>query len=420
MLRSLLVLVLVTLASCLTYPDPDSDVFVVPERVTSLYEIYFEDALHHLPMGETHFTKPPAQVRVLLFGNHGAGKSSFVTHTVERPGLLPTGIAMTTDKITYVTGGGSDSMLDSRSSVGLFPELDSLFQRYPTLPNHFSTRVYESDKHSPILFIDTPGTVDTQVSYGFDINAVINDLAKTSDLILVFLDPHGQSLCQRTLDVIRTLASDPQIYERMVFVLSKVDLLTDGFDKLNLMVQITQNLAFVVPQKGFKIHPMVLPEYIEASDPHNAEVLRELNALDEIHGMLIQALSRRAQDAAHSFKALVERVDVAVAEVIALDDDIRSQRSTVNTKVFLGAVIILSVCYFGWDKLADQVENGHWKEVLGCSACITLVGVVVLKSRPALLDTVTVQTAKEVAPRLGYLRETAAHLMRKIAAGVGV
>ncbi|GIQ92738.1 hypothetical protein KIPB_016680, partial [Kipferlia bialata] len=43
------------------------------------------------------------------------------------------------------------------------------------------------------------------VSYGFDVNGVISSLGHSCDLILVFLDPHGQSLCQRTLDVIHTL-----------------------------------------------------------------------------------------------------------------------------------------------------------------------------------------------------------------------
>ncbi|GIQ86991.1 hypothetical protein KIPB_008943, partial [Kipferlia bialata] len=112
--------------------------------------------------------------RVLLFGNHGAGKSSFVSHCVGRPGLLPTGVAMTTDKVTFVCSGSGDSQLDSKSSESLFPELSDLFGEYPGLANHFQTRVYGSRTQSPFLFIDTPGTVDTQVSYGFDVNGVLS------------------------------------------------------------------------------------------------------------------------------------------------------------------------------------------------------------------------------------------------------
>ena len=53
--------------------------------------------------------------------------------------------------------------------------------------------------------VDTPGLVDGNVAYPFDVNRVIAEMADIVDLILVFLDPQGQALCSRTMEVVEDL-----------------------------------------------------------------------------------------------------------------------------------------------------------------------------------------------------------------------
>jgi GTP1/Obg family GTP-binding protein len=53
--------------------------------------------------------------------------------------------------------------------------------------------------------IDTPGLVDGNVNYPFDVNRIIAEMAEIVDLILVFLDPIGQALCSRTMNVVADL-----------------------------------------------------------------------------------------------------------------------------------------------------------------------------------------------------------------------
>ncbi len=78
-----------------------------------------------------------------------------------------------------------------------------------------------------ITFVDTPGLVDGDMRYAFDVEGSITWLgtllfcspllthppclpsspavltvANTADLVLVFFDPMGQALCKRTLDIL--------------------------------------------------------------------------------------------------------------------------------------------------------------------------------------------------------------------------
>ncbi|KAG7334773.1 hypothetical protein KOW79_001369 [Hemibagrus wyckioides] len=77
-------------------------------------------------------------------------------------------------------------------------------------------------KHfSLVTFVDTPGLVDGDMKYPFDVDQAILQLGDVCDLILVFFDPMGQALCRRTLNIVE------QLYERqgdrLRFYLSKAD-----------------------------------------------------------------------------------------------------------------------------------------------------------------------------------------------------
>ena len=53
-----------------------------------------------------------------------------------------------------------------------------------------------------VTFIDTPGLVDGDMKYPFNVEEVLTWLGRRADLILVFFDPLGQALCKRTLDIV--------------------------------------------------------------------------------------------------------------------------------------------------------------------------------------------------------------------------
>lgn len=54
-------------------------------------------------------------------------------------------------------------------------------------------------------FIDSPGLVDGDIMYPFDVNDAIVSFADSADLVFVFMDPMGQALCSRTMSVVKQL-----------------------------------------------------------------------------------------------------------------------------------------------------------------------------------------------------------------------
>jgi hypothetical protein len=82
-----------------------------------------------------------------------------------------------------------------------------------------------------VTFVDTPGLVDGDMKYAFEIDKALELLGRcaarghglgqghateapgptvtgqSADLILVFFDPMGQALCKRTLDIVGTIGS---------------------------------------------------------------------------------------------------------------------------------------------------------------------------------------------------------------------
>lgn len=120
-----------------------------------------------------------------------------------------------------------------------------------------------------IDLLDTPGLVDGMVTYPFNVNRAIVELAKLADLILVFLDPIGQALCSRTseccclpgnqfvrailevwalqqnglrffgaiaVDVVKQL-NDGGFHDRMRYYLTKVDTVARREDLNKVLVQ---------------------------------------------------------------------------------------------------------------------------------------------------------------------------------------
>lgn len=107
-------------------------------------------------------------------------------------------------------------------------------------------------KFSLVTFVDTPGLVDGDMIYPFNVNNAITWLGMSSqlqvvppvllyvpwrckvflidvsfgageqsDLIFVFFDPMGQALCKRTLNIVEKLSE--KCGDKLLFYLSKAD-----------------------------------------------------------------------------------------------------------------------------------------------------------------------------------------------------
>ena len=122
------------------------------------------------------------------------------------------------------------------------------FLIYLGVVDYLTTEISTSKqkKFSLVTFVDTPGLVDGDMKYPFDVNEAIQwlgilkstvaayfllhffktiffffSLGELADLIFVFFDPIGQALCKRTLNLVEQLNINHP--ERLRFYLSKAD-----------------------------------------------------------------------------------------------------------------------------------------------------------------------------------------------------
>ena len=174
-------------------------------------------------------------------GNHSAGKSSFINWYIEEH-VQRTGVAIETQGFSFVTSGKKRESLTGNATLHLYPHFKPL-AKMPNLTDYLSTEISTSkQKKFPLVtFVDTPGLVDGDMCYPFDVNESILWLSELCDLIFVFFDPIGQALCKRTLNIVEKISSKHP--ERMRFYLSKADEAGHESDRQRVMMQIVQELC---------------------------------------------------------------------------------------------------------------------------------------------------------------------------------
>ena len=164
---------------------------------------------------------PRKKINVLLIGNHSAGKSSFINWYVEET-VQRTGVAIETQGFTLVTSGKKRESLLGNATMHLYPQIKALSEIHNII-DYVGTEISTSKQKqfNLITFIDTPGLVDGDMKYPFDVNTSILWFGEISDLIFVFFDPIGQALCKRTLNIVEKLNETHG--SKIRFNLSKAD-----------------------------------------------------------------------------------------------------------------------------------------------------------------------------------------------------
>merc|ERR1712227_201679 len=106
--------------------------------------------------------------------------------------------AIETQGFSFVTSGKKRESLTGNATLHLYPHFKPL-AAMPNLVDYLSTEISTSkQKKFPLVtFVDTPGLVDGDMCYPFDVNESILWLSDLCDLVFVFFDPIGQELCKR-------------------------------------------------------------------------------------------------------------------------------------------------------------------------------------------------------------------------------
>ncbi|MCI4392864.1 hypothetical protein PGIGA_G00150590 [Pangasianodon gigas] len=230
---------------------------------------------------------PRKKIIVMIMGNHSAGKSSFINWYVEEH-IQKTGVAIETQGFTFVTSGRKRESLTGNATLHLYPHFRPLLE-FKGLTDYLSAEISTSKqkKFSLVTFVDTPGLVDGDMVYPFDVNGAITSFGEQADLIFVFFDPMGQALCKRTLNIVEKLSE--KCGDKLRFYLSKADEAGRETDRQRVMMQIVQELCRRpgLNKCGFEMPTIYIPNPQRPS--------RCVNQIDEVCETIEKSINQAVQ-----------------------------------------------------------------------------------------------------------------------------
>ncbi|ETW03430.1 hypothetical protein H310_04894 [Aphanomyces invadans] len=272
---------------------------------------------------------PRKKVSIMIIGNHSAGKSSFINWYVGED-IQRTGVAIETQGFTFITSGTKRTLapIKGESTLMLYPHLTPLSKQFgKSLVENLTTHVSTSTaRHFNVVdFCDTPGLVDGDISYPFDVNAAIVAMAAYADLIFVFLDPMGQALCSRTMQVVKALNQNGQYADKMKYYLTKADTVTDSKEMMKLMVQITQNIkANIQNQHGLEIPSIWITRptnsHLMPAEHTAANSMNSLNQIDAVCECIEKAIHQKVQDNLSQVERDCQAIRDAIRRLLLKDE----------------------------------------------------------------------------------------------------
>ena len=249
--------------------------------------------------------KPRKKVSVMIIGNHSAGKSSFINWYIGES-VQTTGVAIETRGFTYVTSGRKRETLKGDATFAFYDHIDGL-QKFKGISDNVFTEISTSKEKnfSCVDLLDSPGMVDGEMEYPFDVTESIVWLADHVDLILCFFDPIGQALCKRTMDTVARLNENHS--EKLAYYMSKADQVEKESDRQRVLIQITQNLGGRIKNShAFKLPTIYLPrDDLAVPIP---------NALEEVCEDIDKAIRLTVQNNLTTMKDDCMRIVARIAE----------------------------------------------------------------------------------------------------------
>lgn len=301
---------------------------------------------------------PRKKINIMLIGNHSAGKSSFINWYIEEH-VQRTGVAIETQGFSFVTSGRKRESLTGNATMHLYPHFKPLAE-FPGLLEYLSTEISTSkQKKFPLVtFVDTPGLVDGDMNYPFDVNQAILWLGDLVDLIFVFFDPIGQALCKRTLNIVEALSEKHS--ERLRFYLSKADEAGHESDRQRVMMQIVQELCKRpgLNRTGFDMPTIYIP------NPNKS--VRCVNQIDDVCRDVEKTINQTIQNTLNHLERDCDEIGAQVDQAISADNAARSHNWMATGKglmlFFLGFTLPIALIV---NVFASSLSDKLLMDVLG-------------------------------------------------------
>ncbi|XP_070572030.1 uncharacterized protein [Ptychodera flava] len=305
---------------------------------------------------------PRKKISVLLIGNHSAGKSSFINWYIEEH-VQRTGVAIETQGFTFVTSGRKRESLTGNATLHLYPHFKELAD-IEGVVEYLNTEITTSKqkKFSLVTFVDTPGLVDGDMKYPFDVDRAITWLGDRADLIFIFFDPIGQALCKRTLNLVEAL--NEKHSERIRFYLSKADEAGHESDRQRVMMQIVQELC---KRPGLNKTCFDMPT-IYVPNLTSGKTTRCVNQIEEVCKEIEKTINQTIQNTLNTLEKDCEKISGLIDEKLEVDSAAKSYNLRARTKgcafsllsFLLGTV--LAVAFLVITLSDEMVESFFGKE----------------------------------------------------------
>ena len=251
-----------------------------------------------------------------------------------------------------VTSGKKRESLTGNATLHLFPHLKPL-SKMPNLTDYLTTEISTSrqKKFSMVTLVDTPGLVDGDMAYPFDVNESILWFSELCDLVFVFFDPIGQALCKRTLNIVEKISSKHP--ERMRFYLSKADEAGHESDRQRVMMQIVQELCKRpgLNKTGFDMPTIYVPnpnKQVIRTPRGVAEIIsilsvqvRCVNQIEEVCKDIEKTINQTIQNTLNSLEKDCDSIEKLVDE--AINKDNRTRASNLRAWLKSGCLYLLAM-----------------------------------------------------------------------------
>jgi hypothetical protein len=309
------------------------------ERILNECHKLYTDKEHGLvEMGKTvglQLLAPRRRIIIMLIGNHSAGKSSFINWYVEN-NVQRTGVAIETQGFTFVTSGKKRETLTGRATLHLYPHFKAL-EKIKGVVDYLNTEIVPSNakKFNLVTFVDTPGLVDGEMYYPYDVEKTILWLGNLADQIFVFFDPIGQALCRRTVNLVEKLNASHS--EKINFFLSKADEAGQESDRQKVMMQIVQELCKRpgLNKCGFEMPTIYIP------DPNLIRATQCVNQIESVCVQIEKAINYTIQNTLNSLEKDCDQVTELIHAKITEDNDKRKSNLKAGAKGILWVLVAL-------------------------------------------------------------------------------
>ncbi|XP_022107367.1 EH domain-containing protein 1-like isoform X2 [Acanthaster planci] len=309
---------------------------------------------------------PRKKINILLIGNHSAGKSSFINWYIEEH-VQKTGVAIETQGFTFVTSGRKRESLTGNATLHLYPHFKEL-AKLEGVVEYLTTEISTSKqkRFSLVTFVDTPGLVDGDMKYPFDVDKAIIWLGNLADLIFVFFDPIGQALCKRTLNLVEKLNETHA--DRMKFYLSKADEAGHESDRQRVLMQIVQELCKRpgLNRTGFDMPTIYVPT-------QSSNKSRCVNQIETVCVHIEKAINQTIQNTLNSLEKDCENIASLIDKRLDSDRAANSYNLRARGKgfiFFLLGLLLPAVLLVNF--LASNVSNDVLVSTLGKNGAETL------------------------------------------------